>query len=131
VAEGPVLDEHPSTTCFTAVRLAPSLLPVCTDCPSYVATQADDMEALARLAAQWSKEFGTPMTAADCLCDGCVSGSDRLIGYCGECEVRACASGRGVVTCAHCDDYGCEKITAFVNGAPDAKARLEEIRRTL
>jgi hypothetical protein len=104
---------------------------VCTECPAYVATQADDKEALARLAAQWSKEFGAPMTAADCLCDGCVSGSDRLIGYCGECGVRACASGRGVITCAHCDDYGCEKITAFVNGAPDAKARLEEIRRTL
>jgi hypothetical protein len=36
-----------------------------------------------------------------------------------------------VINCAYCDDYGCEKITGFFNFAPDAKARLEEIRQTL
>jgi hypothetical protein len=60
-----------------------------------------------------------------------MAASPAAIGYCGECQVRACASARGVITCAHCDDYGCEKITAFVNNAPDAKAKLEEIRATL
>ena len=104
---------------------------VCSECPAYVATQANDMEALERLAAQWSQEFNAEMTAADCLCDGCISGSDRLIGYCSDCQVRACAAGRGVATCAQCDDYGCEKITAFFDHAPDAKAKLEEIRQAL
>jgi hypothetical protein len=104
---------------------------VCTECPAYVATQAGDMEALERVAAEWSEEFNATLTAADCLCDGCISGSERLSSYCGECEVRACALGRGVINCAYCDDYGCEKITGFFNFAPDAKARLEEIRSTL
>jgi hypothetical protein len=104
---------------------------VCTGCPAYVATQAGDMEALQRVAAQWSEEFDAAIAAADCLCDGCTSSSQRLSSYCGECQVRACAIGRSVVTCAHCHDYGCDKITAFFNFAPGAKATLEEIRHTL
>jgi len=105
---------------------------VCSGCPAYVATQAGDMEALERVAAQWSEEFGATFTAADCLCDGCTSASERLSSYAsGGCEVRACAVTRGVVNCATCDDYGCEKITAFFNFAPEAKATLEEIRKSL
>jgi len=105
---------------------------VCSECPAYVATQAGDMEALARVAAQWSEGDSEPFAAADCLCDGCTPGTGRLFTWCGDgCEVRACAVGRGVVTCAHCDDYGCEKITGFLSSVPDAKTRLEEIRRTL
>lgn len=108
---------------------------VCSECPAYIATQSDDMEALGRVAAQWSKEFNATLAAADCICDGCLSDSERLIGHCSECKVRACAIGRGVINCAHCDDYarpgGCEKITAFFTFAPDAKTTLEEIRATL
>ena len=51
---------------------------VCTECPAYIATQADDKEALKRVAAQWSKDFNAPFTAEDCLCDGCTSGSEPL-----------------------------------------------------
>jgi len=104
---------------------------VCSECPAYVATQAGDKEALERVAARWSEEFHAPFTVEDCLCDGCTSGSKRLSGYCGKCEVRACAVARGVINCAYCDDYGCEKITGFFNFAPEAKAALEEIRKVL
>jgi len=104
---------------------------VCSECPAYVATQADDSEALQRVAAEWGKETNTPLTAADCLCDGCLSDSDRLFGYCSKCKMRACAMERGMVTCAHCDDYGCEKITGFLEHAPDAKTMLEQIRQAL
>ncbi|RLC63088.1 MAG: hypothetical protein DRI79_08630 [Chloroflexi bacterium] len=104
---------------------------VCTECPAYLATQADDMEALERVAARWSEEFHAPITAAYCLCDGCLSDGGRLCGHCAECEVRACAIARGLVNCAHCDDYGCEKITGFFKFAPGAKATLEEIRKAL
>jgi hypothetical protein len=104
---------------------------VCAECPAYVATQADDVEALERVAARWSEELDTTLTAADCLCDGCISGSERLCSYCGECEVRACAVARDVINCAHCDDYGCEKITGFLALAPEAKTMLEEIRKSL
>ena len=106
---------------------------VCSDCPAYIATQADDMEALAGVAAQWSKEYNATFTAESCICDGCTSGSERLSSYAasGGCPVRVCAVGRGVINCAHCDDYGCEKITHFFTFAPDAKATLERTRQTL
>jgi hypothetical protein len=104
---------------------------VCTECPAYVATRADDMQALERIAAQWREEFNAPFTAQDCICDGCSSGSDRLCSYCSRCEVRACALERGVINCAHCDDYGCDKLIGFFEFAPAAKAKLEEIRASL
>lgn len=105
---------------------------VCSECPAYIATQADDMEALGRVAAEWRKEFDASITVADCVCDGCTSGSERLSSHARSgCEVRACGVGRGVLNCAHCDDYGCEKLTGFFQFAPDAKTSLEEIRATL
>jgi hypothetical protein len=33
---------------------------VCTDCPAYVATQANDRDALERVAAQWREEYNAP-----------------------------------------------------------------------
>ena len=103
---------------------------VCTKCPAYIATQAGDQEALERVAAHWSKEFHAEFIAADCLCDGCTGG-ERLSGYCGKCEIRACAVARGVINCAHCDDYGCEKLAGFFKFAPEAQAALETIRKAL
>ena len=105
----------------------------CSECPAYVATQADDMEALARVAAQWSEEFNVTLAVKDCICDGCTSGSERLSSYAasGGCAVRVCAVERGVINCAYCDDYGCDKIAAFHAHAPDAKTTLENIRQAL
>ena len=40
---------------------------VCTGCPAYVATQADDRAALEKVAAEWRKAFNSPeITAAKC-----------------------------------------------------------------
>ena len=103
---------------------------VCTKCPAYTATQADDMEALKQLAETWSQQFGSAITAADCICDGCL-GDGRKIGHCSECGVRACAIERGVVNCAHCADYGCKTLADFLKAAPEAKATLEQIRLSL
>ena len=104
---------------------------VCSDCPAFVATQADDMDALAQLAAQWSEQFGAAMTAEDCMCDGCLVAGHK-VGYCRECAVRQCARERGKANnCAHCDDFGCENLTNFWQHAPYAKITLEGIRKTL
>jgi hypothetical protein len=101
---------------------------VCTECDSYLATRAGDMAALEKLAERARQEFGIPATAESSMCDGCLSNSDRLCGYCHECGVRACAIGRGLVNCAHCDDYGCETISGFLKEVPVARSNLEEIR---
>ena len=105
---------------------------VCTDCEAYIATQAGDLATLERLAAKARKEYGMPdATAASTMCDGCLATSDRLCGYCYECQVRACGIARGVVNCAHCDDYACETLEGFWNMAPEARTMLDGIRAGL
>jgi hypothetical protein len=102
---------------------------VCTECEAYVATQANDWSALERMAAKAREEYGMPeATAEGVLCDGCLATSGRQCGYCGQCQVRACAVERGMLNCAHCGDYACEQLESFFGMAPAARITLDEIR---
>ena len=106
----------------------------CSKCPAYVATQSGDPAELERVAAEWREAFNMPdLTAESLICDGCLPGeiSGRLSGYCETCAIRACGVERGVATCAHCDEFACEKLTAFWANAPEAQATLEQIRAGL
>jgi hypothetical protein len=105
---------------------------VCSDCPAYIATQADDRAALEQVAAKWREEFNAPdMTVESIICDGCLTDEGRKCSHCFECNIRACCMERGVVNCAYCDDYGCEKIEGFFSFVPDARATLDAIRQSL
>lgn len=105
---------------------------VCTDCEAYVATQANDLAALERLAKKAREEYGmSDATVEAAMCDGCLSNSDRLCGYCAQCQVRACAMERGMVNCAHCTNYTCETLESFFGLAPDARTTLDGIRAGL
>jgi hypothetical protein len=108
---------------------------ICTECPAYLATQADDRQALARVAAQWREQFNQPDITADSVtCDGCLGGG-QLSGYCSTCEIRDCAAERlGLLTstnCAHCEDYPCRKLDAFLDHVPEARALLDKARSSL
>jgi hypothetical protein len=104
---------------------------ICTDCPAYVASQADDRAALERVAAEWRQAYNAPnITVESVVCDGCLDGG-RKCDHCGECDIRACGVALGVANCAHCSDYGCEKLERFFGFAPQARATLDEIRRSL
>jgi hypothetical protein len=105
---------------------------LCTDCPAYSATQADDRAALERVAAEWREEFKAPnITVESVMCDGCLTDDGYKWGHCAECEIRACGQARGVVNCAHCADYACEKLQGFFSYVPDARTRLDGIRAGL
>jgi hypothetical protein len=105
---------------------------VCSDCDAYVATQANDLEALERLAQRARTEFGlADATAETTMCDGCLTESGRQIGYCATCEIRACGMARGVLNCAHCADYACDKLESFFAQATEARPMLDEIRASL
>ena len=104
---------------------------VCTECPAYLATQRDDDALRAKTAAEWSTMFGASIPPEAIHCDGCHAVGGRLFRHCTVCEVRLCGLQRKVLTCAHCDDYGCERITAFFKMAPEAKASLDAIRAEL
>ena len=109
---------------------------VCTDCPAYIATQADDRAALEQVAAQWREEYNAPdITVESVICDGCLGIAGRHCAHCFDCEIRACGMERGVVNCAYCTDYarhgGCEKLAGFFGFVPDARATLDRIRQGL
>jgi hypothetical protein len=105
---------------------------VCTDCEAYLATQANDWDALAAMAAKAREEYGVAeATAESVLCDGCLSDTGHLSGYCSVCQVRACAIQLGVANCAHCDGYVCDKLEAFFSMAPNARTTLDSIHAQL
>jgi len=100
---------------------------VCTECPAYLATRSNDEEKLKALALEW---YGVEGDATYCLCDGCNT-QGRMNKFCSECGVRACAVEHAVPNCAHCVDYGCERLTAFFQDVPSARQSLESIRASL
>jgi hypothetical protein len=105
---------------------------VCTDCDAYIATQANDLAALEQMVARAREQFKNPdLTIESATCDGCLGSGGRKCGYCFECQVRACGMERGVVNCAYCDDYGCEKLEGFFAMAPHARTSLDGIRASL
>jgi hypothetical protein len=106
---------------------------VCTDCHAFIATQSGDRAALEQVATQWREAFNAPEISADSIvCDGCLGANGgRLSGYCSTCEIRACGVEQGVVNCAHCAAYTCEKLEGFFSHAPGAREVLDGIRHSL
>jgi len=104
---------------------------VCTDCPGYIATQANDLAELERLAEHSRVEYKRPeITVAWVMCDGCLANSERMCAYCAECTIRTCGTEHGVANCACCDDYACEKLLDFFKLVPQAQVVLDRIRTT-
>jgi len=102
---------------------------VCSECPAYLATQANDSEALERVAAEWRDEYNGPnITVQSVLCDGCLGDTGHKCSHCGECEIRACGVARGVANCAACTDYPCDKLQGFFGMVPEARANLDALR---
>ena len=100
----------------------------CSQCEAYTATQADDLLALERVVEKWSKEFGAPgMTTENIQCDGCMTEGRKVV-YCAECGIRGCVVERGLVNCAACPDYACEKLSAFFQTAPQTRINLDALR---
>ncbi len=101
----------------------------CAQCEAYKYTQTSDLNALEALVARWRVEFNAPeMTIKDVTCDGCLAASGRVGGYCSMCEIRKCAAGRSLQTCAECQDFACEILAGFWKNAPHAQANLEALR---
>ncbi len=100
---------------------------VCTECPGFLATRANDIALARKTAAEWSKAFGVEVKVEHVWCDGCLV-EGKKCAHCGECEIRACARGRAVPSCARCGDYPCAQIEGFFAMAPMARGELEALR---
>jgi hypothetical protein len=102
--------------------------------PIYLATREENKDQQARMRAQIAivsnERYGVryePEEITDC--DGCRSEQGRLFSASHACNIRKCARQKGVETCAQCSDYICAKLGAFLVAEPEAKARLDEVRR--
>jgi hypothetical protein len=105
---------------------------VCSECSAYLATQKDDPSALEQVVAQWKAEYNWDnITIQDVTCDGCLDPTKRKSSHCGVCDIRACGIEHGVVNCAHCSDYTCDKLEKLFNFAPDLREGLARIRASL
>lgn len=101
----------------------------CGACEAYLATQSGDPAALEAVVVKWQAEYSPDITLDAVACDGCLSDSGRLCSYCGQCPIRACARERQVANCAQCNDYGCEIVQGFFEGAPHMKPVLDGMRQ--
>ena len=104
---------------------------ICTECPAFLATQADDDSQRAQVAEMWAREYGGEFKPGDINCDGCLSQGERLFAHCKVCEIRNCAQGRRVENCAHCDDYACQRLVRFFAMVPGARMTLDQVKAGL
>jgi hypothetical protein len=102
----------------------------CKECRAFKATQAKDIEWKKQIAKHWSDQGEIKFRPGDVDCHGCKL--DVISGFCRKlCKIRPCAEERRVKTCAHCDDYPCEKLKAYLSTDSVATRNLEKIRATL
>ncbi len=101
----------------------------CYECPAFLATRADDNEKRAEIAKEWSKQYHADIKSENINCDGCKSDTGRLIGHCYVCEIRKCGMEKKVETCGYCADFPCVRLDFIFNAVPEAKKKLENMRR--
>ena len=85
----------------------------------------------AEIASISNEMYQTTLTADDVTgCGGCKGDTEQL--FCNEdCKIRPCASEKGILNCAHCTDYPCDKLEPAFKADPNAKILLDFINATL
>ncbi len=103
---------------------------VCNECPAFIATKENDNVRRKETAEEWSKQFNTSIKPEDINCEGCVSNSEVLFSHPKLCEIRKCGQEKGIMNCAHCDEYACDRLNEFFKSVSSAKVTLDSIRKT-
>jgi hypothetical protein len=88
------------------------------------AARSDDPEVRRKLVEKWKKYYGHDMyTVENVRCDGCLH-DGRLADK--SCQARPCAIERELPTCAHCDDFACDKVKHLIGGTKEESFRRFE-----
>ncbi len=103
----------------------------CHECGAFLATRDNDDDKRGEVARTWSKMFEIEIQPSDINCEGCTSDGDVRFQHCTVCEIRKCGMERGLVNCAHCDDYACGKLEEFFETVPDCRTQLDGVRAGL
>jgi len=113
----------------------------CSKCPAYIAKKENNDELRKKFAEEQSKLHDIDIPLEMINCDGCRSSGEHM-GYCSMCKIRECCVEKQLENCALCDDYVCEELEKVytymrdvmgkaINGVPEAKITLDEIRKNL
>jgi hypothetical protein len=107
----------------------------CGSCPIHLATLEQDTSKKLKMresvARQCREVYHMNLLPEDITdCDGCRADSGRIFSGCANCGIRKCAIRKNMESCAFCHDYACESLKKHFTLDPEAKVRLEEIRRT-
>ena len=98
----------------------------CAECGAYLAMKNDDQALREKTAAEWSKMHSFNFTPEMINCSSC-KGTGVKVGHCSECEMRKCASGKGVVNCGACSDFKtCKTINDFIAMVPSVMDNLKQ-----
>ncbi len=101
----------------------------CEQCEAFIATRDNDDALRVKTAEQWAKLYNAPIKPEHINCTGCISAGVKTY-YCDQlCEIRKCATGKSVRTCAECAGYPCALLNHMFEVAPQAKRTLETLRR--
>ncbi len=101
----------------------------CERCEAFIATRNNDDALRAKVAEEWGRLYHAPIKPEHINCTGCMSTGVKTY-YCDQlCEIRKCAMGRSLGTCAECSDFPCAKLEPIHQGAPQARQNLEALRR--
>ncbi|UOO38170.1 DUF3795 domain-containing protein [Oscillospiraceae bacterium CM] len=100
---------------------------VCSDCPAYKATMADDDDLRRQTAAEWSAKFHADVLPDSIRCRGCRS--DELFDFSKVCAVRQCCMEKKLEHCGVCPLFPCSLEEKILKHVPGVQERLESLRR--
>ena len=100
---------------------------ICSECPAFLAGQAKDPAARARVAAAWHELYELDFGPELISCGGCLGADEDLFFTSRKCAARRCCRSRGWDSCAGCADRPC----ADLERAQSIWDGLEERAKTL
>jgi hypothetical protein len=96
----------------------------CAECGAFIAMKNDDQVLREKTAAEWTVAHNFNFTPEMINCTGC-KGDGVQIGHCSNCEMRKCASEKGVVNCGACAEFKtCKTINDFIAVVPAVAENL-------
>ena len=96
----------------------------CAKCDAYLATINNDQALREKTAVEWTKTYRFNFTPEMINCTSC-KGNGARVGHCSVCEIRKCASGKGVENCGACGEFKtCKTINDFIAIVPCVKDNL-------
>ena len=97
---------------------------VCAECPVFQATRENDQGQRIWLALEYSS-MDHQYQPWEMHCNGCHSQAIALAPMCKTCEIRDCAYGHVLISCAECENYPCSTIERLVPVETDNRVELD------